>query len=178
MRFGNQRESGNIEDRRGGSRVPGGGIAVGGIGTIIVVLLGLLFGVDPSALLNIIEGGSPPQQQALNRAPNNSWPGDSQHASPPADDPQRHFVAQVLGSTEDTWRSVFQENGRVYQEPRLVLFFPSASTRSARLCAGASGQQPVEHDVAGTRRKMRSKRARKAAARRGQGARFHALRSA
>lgn len=126
MRFGNQRESGNIEDRRG-ARIPGGGVAIGGIGTIVVVLLGLFLGVDPSTILEMVEGGAPQQQSSM-RPTGDSGAFNGQPTSP-ADEQQRHFVSQVLGSTEDTWHTVFAASGRTYQEPVLVLF--SGATQSA-----------------------------------------------
>ena len=108
MRLGGLRESGNVEDRRGIGR---GGLAVGGgLGTIALVVLGLLFGVDPSQILN--GGGevqSPPQQT--------SRPG-----APPQNDEQSRFVRQVLGTTEDVWGDIFKRNGEAYREPTLQLF--------------------------------------------------------
>jgi predicted metalloprotease len=49
MLWKDRRQSGNIEDRRGISR---GGIAVGGLGGIIVLIIALLLGADPRQLLN------------------------------------------------------------------------------------------------------------------------------
>ena len=53
MRFDNSRESSNVEDRRGGG---GGGLPIGGrgigLGTIVLALVAMYFGVDPSVVLN------------------------------------------------------------------------------------------------------------------------------
>jgi predicted metalloprotease len=49
MRLDQEQESQNIEDRRG-FRVSRG-VAGGGIGTIVIILIALFFGVDPSLLL-------------------------------------------------------------------------------------------------------------------------------
>ncbi len=58
MRWKDGRRSGNIEDRRG-MRVSRGKLG-GGIGTIVLVLVAMYFGVDPSMLLNLsTESGSP-----------------------------------------------------------------------------------------------------------------------
>ena len=118
MRLGGERESENVEDRRGFS--PGIGIAGGGIGTVAIIVLGLLFGVDPSSLLQILDGGGPVEQQqpvpAGSRAPS------------PADDTKR-FVSVILAETEDTWSDVFRRLGRSYRDPKLVLF--SGATQSA-----------------------------------------------
>jgi predicted metalloprotease len=119
MRLGDERESGNIEDRRG---MPvGGGVVTGGIGTILLVLAGLYFGVDPSVILNAIQGGGGYEQQAA--PPASRQHSDGQH------DAARHFVGQVLADTEDTWTAVFRQYNRTYSVPRLVLY--SGVTQSA-----------------------------------------------
>ena len=106
MRWQMGRRSDNIEDRRG---IGGGGIAVGGgIGTIVLVVLALFFGVDPSVVL---QGGGSPAPPAVERRP-----------PPPEQDQLKDFVAAVLGDTEDTWREVFARMKREYREPKLVLF--------------------------------------------------------
>jgi predicted metalloprotease len=113
MKLDDSRESDNIEDRRGGGGMRvGGGI---GIGTIVIALVAMYFGVDPSFLLN-------PQQDAPQSAPQQQRPADP-------NDSQRRFVARVLGETEDTWTTVFREGGTSYEAPKLVLF--DGQTRSA-----------------------------------------------
>ena len=58
MRWIGDRESENIEDRRGvGRALP---VGIGGIGAIVVVLVGLFLGVDPSTLLALLSGGRDP----------------------------------------------------------------------------------------------------------------------
>ncbi|GAB1575286.1 neutral zinc metallopeptidase [Bordetella petrii] len=108
MRMDDSRESQNIEDRRSrGPRLGRRGSV--GIGTIVLALVAIYFGVDPSVVLQMAEGPAPLEQQAP--------------AQPPADDPQARFVAKVLGETEDTWSAIFQQNlNRQYVAPRLVLF--------------------------------------------------------
>jgi predicted metalloprotease len=120
------RRSENIEDRRsdggfstgtrGGMRFPIGGRAggLGGLGLVALVLLGLFFGVDPSVLLN---GGSGTPSSYVPSSPEPR----TTHA-PGAPDEAREFVSVVLADTEDTWRALFQQMGRTYQEPTLVLF--------------------------------------------------------
>jgi uncharacterized protein len=103
MQLGGRR-SGNIEDRRGMHPA----VLGGGIGGVLLVLLALFFGVDPSELVN---SGSD--------APVNA--GGPANTSP-ADDATRDFVATVLGYTEDTWSDIFRREGKTYREPKLVLF--------------------------------------------------------
>ena len=120
MRLEGERESENVVDRRGGGLPIG--IAGGGIGGVVLVVLALLFGVDPRVLLQ----GEGPSQVA-----------QQQQAPPPgAPDPLRHFVAQVLATTEDVWGNLFAANGRHYDPPRLVLF--SGQVHSACGIAGAA----------------------------------------
>src|ERR1051325_4976406 len=105
MKLGGLRESGNVEDRRGFG-IPGGGKTVGGgCLTLVVVILALIFGVDPSQLLN--GGGGPAQGPA---------PTQQQRPGPQRSDEQSQFVRKILGTTEDVWSDVFKRNGSQYRE--------------------------------------------------------------
>ncbi|MCP5277809.1 MAG: neutral zinc metallopeptidase [Thiobacillus sp.] len=116
MRWERSRASENVEDRRGrgngGLRLGGKGI---GLGTIAIALVAMLLGVDPGIVLNMVGGPAMEQQTS---AP----------AQPSADDEASRFVAHVLGDTEDTWRKIFDQSGRQYQDPKLVLFTGSTQT--------------------------------------------------
>jgi len=110
MRIGRGRESQNVEDRRGMGL---GGRSIG-IGTIVLALVAMYFGVDPSVLL---QGGPGSSVQQNGPAP-----------APPADDAAARFVSQVLADTEDTWGELFRRNGKQYQVPKLVLFSGAVPT--------------------------------------------------
>jgi len=116
MRLDDERESDNVEDRRGS----GGGFGVGkgvGIGTVILALAASYFlGIDPSVILGIFSGGGVPVTQSVPAA------------KPPASDEMARFVSKVLADTEDTWRGIFQQSGRQYQDPKLVLFTGATPT--------------------------------------------------
>ena len=114
MEFDDQQASSNVEDRRGMGPVGIGGLGLGGIAILVI---GYFLGVDPSQLLGLAEQVSQPSQTAP--APREG----------PVTDPMGHFVAQVLGSTEDVWGQVFQQSGREYEKPHLVLY--DGSTPSA-----------------------------------------------
>ena len=100
--------SSNVSDRRGG----GGLIAGGGIGAVVIALVVMFLGGDPSTVL---QTGPAPGEQA---------PASGQP------DPQAEFVSGVLYETEQTWKNIFRDQlGRQYREPKLVLF--SNYTQSA-----------------------------------------------
>ncbi len=109
MRWEDGRKSENVEDRRG-VRVSRG-VMGGGIGTIILVLVALYFGVDPSMLLN--QG----TKQDAGGPARVSVPEEAAEENRMAD-----FVSVVLADTEDTWRELFRRSGKSYKEPKLVLF--------------------------------------------------------
>ena len=120
MRLGGRRKSQNIEDRRGRGRasLPIGGKGAGGIGTIILVLAALYFGVDPSLLLNQAPSGA-----------------TSQHSRPQPtarEEELANLVAIVLADTEDTWHQLFQQSGQRYQEPKLVMFTGQVNSACGR----------------------------------------------
>jgi len=121
MRWRGERQSTNIEDRRGFSagRVAAGG----GLGTLLLMVLALVFGVDPRQFLEQAPN-SPPSQVQTSR-PNN-----------PEEEELKQFVAVVLAKSEDVWTDVFRQNGRQYREPTLVLF--TDQVRSACGLAGAA----------------------------------------
>src|ERR1044071_9733372 len=112
MKLGGLRESGNVGDRRGFG-IPGGGKAVGGgCLTLVVVILALVFGVDPSQLLNS-GGGGPVEGPA---------PTQQQRPGPQRSDEQSQFIRKVLGTTEDVWNDIFRRNGSDYPKPTLQIF--------------------------------------------------------
>ena len=128
MRWMGGRRSDNVEDRRG-MGVPL--VAGGGIGTIVLLVLALFFGFDPSVILQGGDGTPPPVTQA---------PAPS--ASPRGGDEVRDFVATVLADTEDTWGALFRDMGRQYRQPKLVLF--NTAVQSACGMAGsATGSSPM-----------------------------------
>jgi predicted metalloprotease len=110
MKWKGNRESDNVEDRRG-SR---GGVGLGkgsiGIGTIVIALVAsYFFGIDPGTVLSVLSGAPSSEQQATSR-------------QAPADDEMARFVATVLADTEDTWSGIFRDGGATYAKPKLVLF--------------------------------------------------------
>ena len=134
MRLDDQRESDNVEDRRSGGGGFGGGgggfgrggmpvlIGGGGLGTVAIIVVALLLGVDPSFLFQGGDPGqAPQQQQSYPQGKPAPAPAGGQHGGGD-DDAQRRFVSRVLATTEDAWAGLFQQQGRQYEQPRLVLF--------------------------------------------------------
>jgi uncharacterized protein len=123
MRLDDGRESGNIEDRRGarGGGMPGGGGRRIGIGTVVLALVAMYFGVDPSVVLNMGAGGPEVRQQAP------VAPG-VQDSGSREDDALARFTSRVLADTEDTWGALFRAGGEQYREPRLVLYTGGTQT--------------------------------------------------
>jgi predicted metalloprotease len=121
MRWERGRRSDNVVDARSGRRSGRGGrISLAGVA--VVVVLGLIMGQDPLQILG----------QLASQA---TAPQADYEARPPAtNDQQVEFVRAVLGDTEDTWLTLFQQAGKQYQQPRLVLF--NGSVQSA--CGFAS----------------------------------------
>lgn len=121
MRWRGERQSSNIEDRRG---LSAGKVAVGGgLGTVVIIIIALLFGADPQSLLE--------------QLPNNPAPGvESSRPVNPEEEELKQFVSVVLGKSEDVWQDVFRKNGSQYREPTLVLF--TDQVRSACGMAGAA----------------------------------------
>jgi hypothetical protein len=112
------RRSDNVEDARddaggGGGMRFGGGKGLGIAGIVIVVAFGLLTGQDPIQILSQLTGQMSQPSTAVT---------PQTRKAPPANDQQADFVRAILGDTEDTWRSVFQQGGRQYKDPTLVLF--------------------------------------------------------
>ncbi len=115
MKWEGQRESENVEDRRG---MGGGHIAAGGgLGLVAMVVLALFFGVDPSQLLNQMG-----DQQVSSDQPSGPYQETAEEAQ------RSKFARVVLADTEDTWTSIFRDAGRQYEQPHLVLFSGSVDS--------------------------------------------------
>ncbi|ARU04543.1 metalloprotease [Comamonas serinivorans] len=120
MKWEGNRESDNVEDRRGSGG--GGGFGIGGrsigIGTIVLALIGWgVFGINPLTTIGVLSGGGGAPTTQQGPAP-----------APPANDRQAKFVSTVLADTEDVWSNIFAQGGGRYQPPKLVLFSGAVGT--------------------------------------------------
>lgn len=110
--------SSNVDDRRGisgGALVAGGGV----VGVIILLLNFFLGGGDVSQLPEVIQQGNVQQQQMT--------PEEKA-----ADDKRADFVKVVLKDTEQIWGNIFQQMGKTYQDPTMVLFTGSVESACGR----------------------------------------------
>jgi len=139
MLWKGQRESQNVEDRRG---ITGGRIAIGGgLGTLVILIIAVILGINPQQLFQVL-----PDQSAQ--------PGvESSRSQSPQEEELKRFSAVVLGKTEDVWTDIFRRNGRQYRPPILVLF--TCQVQSACGISGAAtgpfycpGDQKVYLDLA------------------------------
>jgi len=122
MRWSGERESGNVEDRRGMSG--GGKIAIGGVGGIVILIISLLLGKNPLDYVNTPDV----QNQATSE----------QVSSSPEEDKEMQFVGVVLADTEDVWTEIFEEDGKTYIEPKLDVFRQSINS-GCGFASAASG---------------------------------------
>lgn len=118
MKWQGRRTSRNIEDRRrGGGLRSGGTMQIGGAGAVVLLLVGLFFGVDVTPFL----GGGGPVQTSAPAGPN------------AIDDQTEEFVGVVLADTEAVWSQIFADSGLRYEPPTLVLY----DGRTTSACGGA-----------------------------------------
>lgn len=151
MKWRMGRRSSNVSDQRGaggglgglggGGFGRGGGGLGGGLGgligsrlgikgilIVIVIMVVLHFmGIDPMALLN--GGGSSFSRNDDFFAGEQTAPSGVTNTGNATEDELADFTSVILGSTEDTWRRIFQQAGHTYRDPQLVMF--SGSVQSA-----------------------------------------------
>jgi len=143
------RQSDNVvEDEGGGGGGGGGGMRFGGFhlglgGTIIVVIIALIFPQTRPLIMNLfLNGGGVDTTQQTAPAPTHPLTQEQRN------DPQHRFVSTILASTEDVWGAYFQAGGRQYEQPKLLLFH--GRTRSG--CGAAEESMgpfycPADHRV-------------------------------
>jgi predicted metalloprotease len=113
MKWEGREESENVEDRRGLGKTAG--VAIGGVGGLIVLLLALFLGVDPQKLLDQAGQG----QGAL---PGGQANGQAEKKLDPEEERFAHFARVILHDTEIVWTELFNGMDRQYVKPTMVLF--------------------------------------------------------
>jgi predicted metalloprotease len=104
MRWKGRRKSSNVEDRRGKKT----GIAGGGVGIIVVMLIVWLLGGNPLELLDNV--------QLDNSSTTTEYLGSEE------ENELAEFVSVVLAETEIVWNNIFKQEGASYKLPKLVLY--------------------------------------------------------
>jgi predicted metalloprotease len=118
MRWRGRPQSENLEDRR---RMSPRGMAIGGGGLLVLLVLGLLFGLDPQQLNQLLN------QAQVGAGPNAN--GQQQDRPLTAEEEQtREFAATILRFTEVVWDDQFRRAGERYQPPKMVLFSSRVQT--------------------------------------------------
>ncbi len=118
MRWKGGEQSENLEDRRS---TGGKGVAAGGLGLLVVVALGLFFGIDPQQMNQLI--GQAQQAQLGGGAG-----GGGERELTPEEKEQREFSATILRFTEVVWGEQFRRIGKTYEPPHMVLFADQVQT--------------------------------------------------
>lgn len=140
MRLEGRRESTNVDDRRrsSGKTAAYGGIGLGG--AIIIGIITLLFGGNPSDVIDI---ASQMSTGAVTTADYTPTAEEEELAT---------FSKQILAGTEDVWTKIFKKNGLEYVPPKLVLYKDYVQTASGMASAASgpfynSGDQCVYLDL-------------------------------
>ena len=108
MKLDGRRESTNVEDRRGKKTVAtAGGLGIGGI---IIALIVMFMGGDPSQVTQQLQQGN-----------STEYVDDGTDYSQ-VDVELMTFCKQILAGTEDVWTKEFQKMGRTYEPPKMVIF--------------------------------------------------------
>lgn len=127
MRLDDQRQSDNVEDRRGLGGL-GGGMRVGGLGLgglVVLLVVSWLTGTDP---LSLLSNSGDPGSATNAPAGTTGAPGDA----------GARFASGVLASTEDTWTEAFARANTRYPPTTLVLFTDSVDS-ACGLASSATG---------------------------------------
>jgi predicted metalloprotease len=113
MEWEDREESENVEDRR--TFGPKTLVVGGGVGAIVIVILGLVFGFDLGKITEIINPGAP-QGGADQTNGQQTRPVD------PEEEKLASFSKVVFHDTEVIWDELFRKMGKQYHKPVLVLY--------------------------------------------------------
>ena len=113
MRWTPGNESSNIEDRRGDSGGGIGGIHLGIGGTIIVLVLSLIFHRNLFTLLGSGDAASSASASDTSAPPASETPAEHKEVQ---------FVSFVLDDAQQTWAKILPQEGASYHDAKLVLF--------------------------------------------------------
>ena len=111
MRWKGQRQSSNVEDRRGGMARRGGKMSIWMV--VGVIVISVITGKNPITLFQMVGGGQQQVSNQQNQAP-------TQRSK--AEQELYNFAGTILASTEDAWKKEFSRRGSSYPVPGMVVF--------------------------------------------------------
>ena len=137
MRWEKLRRSQNVEDRRGQRMARRPAAAGGGCGIILILILALVFQVNPLELLS--QSGAGLDQQTH----------QTQQSGAAASDEMAEYVKATLGSTEEEWTHIFGQYNRQYRLPKLVNYSGQTRMRTGGVAQASTGPfyLPVEETI-------------------------------
>lgn len=114
MRWKGQRQSSNVEDRRGrGGRIARGGGKMSVMTIVVVIIISVITGQNPLSLLQQVGGSQQSSSTQTSVPPAQRSAAEQQLAA---------FAKTILASTEDAWSAEFKRRGSNYQAPGMVMF--------------------------------------------------------
>ena len=147
MRWGDMRRSENVEDRGGspgGGRMPlGGGMKIGGGTLIILLIVSLIFGINPLQFLGMMGGdvsvpvGQPEPPSAPSSAPETGATGPRSGTAAPG--MRKEFAARVVGDTEDVWTALFEAMYQKRYPPTTLTLYTGAVRSGCGVSSAAAG---------------------------------------
>ena len=118
MRLDGRRESSNVDDRRGMSGGTKAGLGLGGI--VLIAIMTFMSGGNLGDVITNV--GTQMASQNVETSP------QQQREFTEEEQKLAKFSSQVLASTEDIWSQVFQQMGRTYKAPKMVLYTNAVQT--------------------------------------------------
>ena len=118
MRLDGRRESSNVDDRRGMSGGTKAGLGLGGI--VLIAIMTFMSGGNLGDVISNV--GTQMASQNVETSP------QQQREFTEEEQKLAKFSSQVLASTEDIWSKVFQQMGRTYKAPKMVLYTNAVQT--------------------------------------------------
>jgi predicted metalloprotease len=125
MKWQGHEQSGNVEDRRMRGKT---GMAIGGAGALVIMLIAAFFNIDPNQLANLpgVAPGGGNQQ------------GEERELTE-QEIRTKEFAATILKFTEVVWEEQFEKAGETYQAPKMVLFYEQVQTQGCGTAPSAVG---------------------------------------
>lgn len=118
MRLDGRRESSNVDDRRGMSGGTKAGLGLGGI--VLIAIMTFMSGGNLGDVITNVGTQMASQNVETSDQQQREFTEEEQKLA--------KFSSQVLASTEDIWSQVFQQMGRTYKAPKMVLYTNAVQT--------------------------------------------------